>query len=140
MRGSPLDLARAMSGEVGHFELPADNPERARKFYATTFGWKMNVMPQMDYTMVTTGKVDTQGMPSEPGVIGGGIAKRGGHVNHPVVTIIVDEISSIEKVIEKSGGKVLQKKTPIGDGAMGFTGYFKDSEGNIVGLYQAGKK
>lgn len=129
-----------MSGEVGHFEIPADNPERARKFYAAAFGWKNNVMPEMDYTMVSTGAVNEQGMPKEPGYIGGGIGKRGGHLTHPVVTIIVDDISASEKVIEKNGGKILQKKQPIGDGTMGFTAYFKDSEGNTVGLYQMGKQ
>ena len=129
-----------MTGKVGHFELPADNPERARKFYSAVFGWKMNEMPGMDYTMVSTGPVDAQGMPTEPGHIGGGIAKRGGHVTMPVVTIIVDEIDSTSSAIEKNGGKVLQKKQPIGDGAMGFTAYFKDSEGNVVGLYQAGRR
>ncbi|MGI0156195.1 MAG: VOC family protein, partial [Thermoplasmata archaeon] len=40
-----------MSGEVCHFEIPADNQERAGKFYSTTFGWKLNPMPGMDYTM-----------------------------------------------------------------------------------------
>ena len=127
-----------MTGEVGHFEIPADNPARARKFYESAFGWKMNVMPEMDYTMVSTGDVDDKMMPAKPGYIGGGIAKRGGHVEHPVVTIMVDDLAASEKTIEKHGGKILQKKQPIGDGSMGFTGYFKDSEGNIVGLYQPG--
>jgi len=129
-----------MSGEVGHFEIPADNPERARKFYSATFGWKLNPMPSMDYTMVSTGPVDEQGMPKEPGFISGGIGKRGGPLEHPVVTIVVDEISAAEKTIEKNGGKIVQRKQAIGDGSMGWTGYFKDSEGNVVGLYQWPKK
>lgn len=128
-----------MSGEVGHFELPADSPERARKFYSTVFGWKMNTLPGMDYTMVATGPVDDKGMPKGPGFIGGGITKRGGSVAHPVVTIIVDEISHVEKTIEQHGGTILQRKQPIGDGSMGHTAYFKDTEGNIVGLYQTPK-
>lgn len=127
-----------MNGRVGHFEIPADNPSRARKFYSSTFGWKMNEMPGMDYTMVSTGPVDEKGMPKEPGFVGGGIGKRGGHLTYPVVTIIVDDLSAAEKAVEKNGGKILQRKQAIGDGTMGFTGYFKDSEGNIVGLYQAG--
>ena len=127
-----------MSGEVGHFEIPADDPARARKFYTDAFGWKMTVMPGMDYTMVATGPVDEQGMPSKPGHVGGGIAKRGSMVMHPVVTIMVDDLAAAEKVIEKHGGKILQKKTPIGDGSMGFTGYFQDPEGNTIGLYQWG--
>ena len=129
-----------MSGEVGHFEIPADNVERARKFYSTVFGWKMNAMPEMEYTMVSTGDVDEKGSPKAPGYVGGGIAKRGGPLEHTVVTIIVDDIAAHEKTIEKHGGKVVQKKQPIGDGAMGFTAYFKDSEGNMVGLYQLGKQ
>ena len=127
-----------MSGEVGHFELPADNPERARKFYSGIFGWKMNEVPGMDYTMVSTGVVDEKGWPKEPGYIGGGIAKRDDRLKHPMITIVVEDISATEKLIEKHGGKVLQKKQPIGDGTMGHTGYFQDSEGNLVGLYQAG--
>ena len=125
-----------MSGEVVHFELPADNPERARKFYAKTFGWKMNPIPEADYTMVGTAAVDGEGRPKEPGTINGGLAKRQGPLQHPVVTIIVDEISDAEKTIEKNGGKVVQKKSPIGDGSMGYTAYFTDPEGNVVGLFQ----
>lgn len=128
-----------MSGEVGHFELPADDPERARKFYSASFGWGMNEMPGMGYTMVNTGPVDKKGRPKEKGVIGGGIGKRAGPLLHPVVTIIVDEISAAEKTIEQNGGTILQHKTPIGDGSMGHTGYFRDTEGNVVGLYQAPK-
>lgn len=125
-----------MSDSVGHFEIPADKPERARKFYADTFGWKMNVMEGMEYTMVSTGPVNEQGMPQAPGFIGGGIGKRSKTLEHPVVTIMVDEIDEAVKRVEKHGGKIIQKKTPVGDGSMGWTAYFKDSEGNTVGLYQ----
>jgi uncharacterized protein len=125
-----------MSGEVGHFEIPADDPERARKFYSKAFGWTMNQMPGMDYTMVSTGAVDQQGMPKAPGYIGGGIAKRGPPLEHTVVTIVVDDLEAAEKAVEKNGGKVVQHKTPVADGSMGFAAYFKDSEGNTVGLYE----
>jgi len=125
-----------MSGEVGHFEIPADRPERARKFYATAFGWKMTEVPGMDYTMVSTGPVDEKGMPKEPGFISGGIGPRGGVLEHPVLTIVVEDVSAAEKVVEKNGGKIVQRKKPIGDGSMGFTAYFHDTEGNVVGLYE----
>jgi len=130
-----------MSGEVGHFEIPADDTERARQFYSKTFGWMLIRVPGMeDYTMVHTGAVDPEGMPKEPGYIGGGIGKRGGMLEHPVVTIIVDEITVAEKAVEKNGGKVLQRKQPIGDGSMGSVAYIKDSEGNVIGLYQVPKQ
>jgi uncharacterized protein len=124
-----------MSGEVGHFEIPADNTERARKFYSASFGWKMNPMPGMDYTMVSTGASDAQGMPKDPGYIGGGIGKRGGPLEHPVVTIVVDDVAAASKTVEKNGGKIIQAKREI-PGNMGWTAYFKDTEGNVVGLYQ----
>lgn len=125
-----------MSGEVGHFELPAENTERARKFYSTTFGWKLTQMPGMDYTMVQTGAVDDQSMPKEPGYIGGGIGKRGGPLEHTVVTIVVDDVAAAIKKVEKNGGKTVQAKQEI-PGGMGWTAYFRDTEGNIVGLYQS---
>jgi uncharacterized protein len=124
-----------MTGEVGHFEIPADNTERARKFYSTTFGWKMTTMEGMDYTMVTTGATDDQGMPKEPGYIGGGIGKRGGPLEHPVVTIVVEDVGAAVKKVEKNGGKIIRDKQAI-PGNMGWTAYFKDTEGNVVGLYQ----
>ena len=127
-----------MSGEVGHFEIPADDPGRARRFYTDVFGWKMNEMSGMEYTMVSTGPVDEKGMPRTPGYIGGGIGKRGGPLAHPVVTVIVDDIAEAEQRIEAHGGTILQRKRPVGDGSMGYTAYFKDSEGNVVGLYQWG--
>ncbi|HTP54952.1 MAG TPA: VOC family protein [Thermoplasmata archaeon] len=125
-----------MSGEVGHFEIPAENTERARRFYSEAFGWKPTPVPGMDYTMVSTGPVDAKGMPSSPGHISGGIGKRGGVLEHPVVTIVVEDLTAAEKKVEKNGGTILQKRKPIGDGSMGFTGYFKDTEGNVVGLYE----
>lgn len=129
-----------MSGEVGHFEIPADNTERARKFYSATFGWKLVQPPGMDYTMVRTGPVDDQGRPKEPGFIGGGIVRRGGPLEHPVVTIVVDDVDAAEKKVEQNGGKVIQRKQAIGDGSMGYAAYVKDSEGNVVGLYESPKR
>jgi len=128
-----------MSGEVGHFEIPADNLDRAQKFYQAVFGWTSSRAPGFDYLMIRTGATDDQGMPKEPGYIGGGIGKRGGSLMHPTITIVVEEITEAEKTIEKHGGKIVQRKQPIGDGSMGYMGYFKDSEGNVVGLYQSPK-
>ena len=73
---------------------------------------------------------------SDPSLRDGGIGPRGKNLEHPVVTIMVDEIEDAIKKIEKHGGKITQKKTPVGDGTMGWTAYFKDSEGNTIGLYQ----
>ncbi|HEX6447515.1 MAG TPA: VOC family protein [Streptosporangiales bacterium] len=124
-----------MSGSVVHFELPADDLERAQAFYRDAFGWSMNPMPEMQYTMVSTGPVGEDMMPSERGMINGGMAERGGPITAPVVTISVDDIEAALRKVEELGGKAVQGKMPVGD--MGFAAYFADTEGNTVGLWQS---
>ena len=124
-----------MKGRIGHFEIPADNVQRATEFYKKTFEWSVQPVPQMDYTMVTTTESNAEGRPNSPGAINGGMGKRGGPLKNTVVTVIVDDIDAALKLIGKNGGKTVQKKQSIGD--MGFTAYFSDTEGNTVGLYQA---
>jgi uncharacterized protein len=120
---------------IVHFEIPVDNPKRAGEFYSKAFGWQLNPMPELDYTMVSTTEGDANGMPKNPGAINGGMPKRGGPVESTVVTVNVKDIDSALNNIEKLGGKRLGEKTPVGD--MGFTAYFKDTEGNTVGLWQS---
>jgi predicted enzyme related to lactoylglutathione lyase len=121
-----------MNGIV-HFEIPVDNRKRAETFYSEAFGWSINTVPEFDYSMAGTTPSNEQGMPSQPGAINGGLPKRGGPVEHVVVTVQVDDIDAALKKIEQLGGKTVQKKMPVGD--MGFSGYFKDTEGNVVGLW-----
>ncbi len=127
-----------MPGKVVHFEIPADNVERAKSFYQKAFGWQINQYPGMEYHMVGTAPSNEQGMPTEPGAINGGMTKRQDPVKNTVITIDVSDIDSSLKSIEKLGGKVVQKKQPVAD--MGFTAYFKDTEGNIVGLWQSARR
>jgi uncharacterized protein len=129
-----------MNASVVHFEIPLDNVERGHKFYRDTFGWKVNAMPEMNYALVQTTETNEDGSPKNPGTINGGMAKRAHPLSAPVITIMVDDITAAQKQIEKNGGKVVQKKTPIGDGSMGSSGYFQDTEGNIVGLFEAGTR
>ena len=119
---------------VVHFEIPADDTKRASKFYKDAFGWSMEQFPPMEYWMVQTTEVGEDRVPKKPGSINGGMGKRGGALKSTVVTIAVDDIDKSLAKIEKLGGKTVQKKQPVGD--MGFTAYFKDSEGNVVGLWQ----
>ena len=65
-----------MAGRVVHFEVPFDDAERATAFYGDVFGWQIMAMPEFDYHGVSTGPVGDQGMPAEPGYIGGGMFKR----------------------------------------------------------------
>ena len=59
-------------------------------------------------------------------------------IKSPVITITVDNIDHSLILAKKNGGKLLTDKTPVSD--MGFMAYVKDSEGNIIGLWQNLKK
>jgi uncharacterized protein len=119
---------------VVHFEIPADDLKRASTFYKKAFGWNAEEYQGMGYWMLGTTEADSQGRPKNPGAINGGMGKREGALKGVTVTIMVKDIEKALEKIEKLGGKTIQKKYPIGD--MGFAAYFKDSEGNTVGLFQ----
>ena len=120
--------------KVVHFEVPFDDGERATTFYREAFGWQLNSMPQMQYTMVTTTPTDERGMVAEVGGINGGMLHRLGPITGPVITIGVDDIDDSLARIEKLGGKVAIGRQPVGE--MGFSAYVHDTEGNLIGLWQ----
>ena len=125
-----------MAGRVVHFEVPYDDVERATGFYRDVFGWQIQSIPELSYHMVATGPVEAQGMPSEPGFVNGGMLPRQpGSPSTPVITIDVDDIDAALADIEARGGSTVEKKVPIGN--MGFAAYFKDTEGNLLGLWQS---
>jgi len=123
-----------MSGRVVHFEIPADDLDRAREFYRSAFGWTLTPVPDMDYTMVMTMPVDDQGRPTEPGGINGGMFRRSSELGSPVVTIDVADIDKALEVVESLGGATVTPRMQIGE--MGWAAYFRDPEGNVLGLWQ----
>ena len=124
-----------MAGRVVHFEVPFSDGDRARAFYAEAFGWNLMVMPELSYTMASTGPVDDQSMPAEPGFINGGMFERTEALRGPMLTIDVDDLDAALKTVESLGGKQVGELLPVGD--MGFAAYFEDPEGNILGLWQS---
>jgi predicted enzyme related to lactoylglutathione lyase len=123
-----------MAGGVVHFEIPADDENRAREFYRSAFGWGIEVMPEMEYSLAMTTPLDEQGRPAVPGSINGGLFRRTGQLTAPVVTVDVDDIDAALDKITALGGSTVREKMQVG--GMGWNAYFKDSEGNIVGLWQ----
>ena len=126
-----------MSGRVVHFEIPFDDGDRARQFYREAFGWQVQEMPEMSYTIVMSGPSGDQG-PTEPGYINGGMLPRqqaahGG----PVIVVDVDSIDDTLERIGGLGGSTVVGKVPVGD--MGFAAYFKDPEGNVIGLWETAR-
>jgi predicted enzyme related to lactoylglutathione lyase len=122
-----------MSGRVVHFEIPYDDGDRARGFYESAFGWTLMTMPEMGYTLVTSGPSGDEG-PTEIGFINGGMMQREKPFTAPNIVIDVDNIEKALEAVQQAGGTVVSERDPVGD--MGFTGYFTDTEGNLVGLWE----
>jgi predicted enzyme related to lactoylglutathione lyase len=122
-----------MSGRVVHFEIPFDDADRARAFYRDVFGWQLLEMPDMSYTLVMTGPSGDEG-PTEPGFVNGGMLRREGPTHSPVLVIDVEDIDATLATIEQQGGETLVGRQQVGD--MGWAAYFKDAEGNTLGLWQ----
>ena len=138
---APSETILMVKGKVMHFEIPVDEMDRARKFYADVFGWKIIAVPGpkpgVECTMVFGAKTDERGMTTEVGAINGWMVQRANPVKAPVITIDVDDMDAALVRIKRVGGKVLVPKTAMAE--VGFTAYFEDSEGSIIGLWQIKK-
>ncbi len=123
--------------KVVHFEIPAEDLDRAKSFYGSVFGWQLQTMPMPggEYTIVRTTPVDEQTqLPTEPGSINGGMMQRDERIPSPVITIDVEGIDDALTEIETRGGTTVTPRTAIP--GMGAFAYFKDPEGNVLGLWE----
>ena len=123
--------------KVVHFEIPVDDQERAKEFYSSIFEWEVNDADMgggVVYTTVKTVPTDETMQPKESGAINGGIMKRSPDTPAPVITIQVGSIDEALKKVEAEGGSTVQPRTEIPN--MGAFAYFKDSEGNTMGLWE----
>lgn len=113
---------------IVHFEIPADDVERAKKFYSTLFGWEIKKAQGMDYWMI-----ETAGEKS----IGGGMMKRqapGQTITNYMDVPSVDEYSA---KVKKLGGRIIVPKQAVP--GMGYFAVCLDMENNAFGLWEADK-
>jgi uncharacterized protein len=111
---------------VIHFEIPADDPDRACAFYAAVFGWKIAAWGgPMDYRLCQTGQ-------GELGIDGAIMPRHGkqGVIN----TIGVSSVDAAAEQIQAAGGKILTAKAAIP--GVGYFAYCQDTEGNPFGIMQ----
>jgi uncharacterized protein len=124
--------------KVVHFEITFEDQQRAKDFYGSVFDWDLQDSDMgggMTYTSAITAPMDEKTRsPMEPGAINGGFTQKGANTPSPVITIQVDSIDDSLKKVEANGGSTVQPRTPIPD--MGAFAYFKDSEGNVMGLWE----
>jgi predicted enzyme related to lactoylglutathione lyase len=121
--------------KVVHFEIPVDDADRSRAFYRAAFDWGLQPMEGYDYTVALTTPVDEETqVPTEPGAINGGLAPRTAETPTPRIVIQVDSIDESLKKIEAEGGSTVAPRAEMP--GMGAYAYFKDTEGNLLGLWE----
>ncbi len=109
------------------FEIPADNPERAKNFYGSLFGWKIEPFPGMtDYWHIDTGGGDD--------TPDGGLITRK-HPQQPITNnVSVSSVDESAVKLEKLGGKICKSKTAVPQ--MGYFVICQDTEGNEFALWE----
>jgi predicted enzyme related to lactoylglutathione lyase len=122
---------------VVHFEIHAENPDRAIQFYRDVLGWEFKKWDgPMPYWLVMTGP------DSQPGINGGLIQRRDGidgqAVTSYVCTVDTPALDDYLKKAQAGGGSVVVAKMPIP--GVGWLAYCRDTEGNIFGMMQADPK
>lgn len=123
-----------MPNRVLHFEIQADDINRAKNFYEKTFGWQIEQMMTkeqggMDYWGLTTGSKD------EPGINGGmyqRVPER--KINTYDCTIVVDDVDKSMENIKNNGGRIEGEKMEIPN--VGWHARAIDTEGNMFGILQ----
>lgn len=113
------------------FEIPADNPERAKKFYGALFGWNIKLFPGMsDYW-----HIDTGGSDDTPD---GGLMVRK-HPQQPITNYVaVSSVDNAAAKVEKLGGQICKSKTAVPK--MGYFVICQDTEGNQFALWEMNER
>ncbi len=122
------------TNRVVHFEVPADDMERAKKFYSETFGWKLIQMgPDMGgYVVLQTGPTDEQGMPQDKAFINGGLFQRDASAKGPIVVLAVGDCDAAVEKVQASGGKLVGEILDIP--GVGRYARVEDTEGNVIAV------
>lgn len=114
---------------VVHFEISADEPERAARFYNKVFGWEFTKWEgPLDYWLIKTGEE------AEPG-INGGLMRRAAPDALVINTIEVHSVDDFVDKVQKNGGVIVAPKVAIL--GVGYVAYSKDTEENVFGIMEA---
>lgn len=126
-----------MTARPIHFEIHAEDVQRALAFYRDVFGWEFEDWSEFagsPYFGATTGPE------GEPGINGAVMQRRGpnpdvgGHVAGAVLTLGVEDFDATAAAIERAGGTVALPKHALP--GMAWQGYFHDTENNVLGIHQ----
>ena len=112
--------------KVVHFEIPADEPDRAAGYYHDALGWEISRFGDEPYWLVRAGEDEESGA-------NGALVSRSDLHPSPVLTVGVEDIDDALRRVKRYG-KVAQGKLPVP--GVGWSAYVLDSEGNTIGLFQ----
>ena len=115
---------------ICHFEIPADDKGRCKKFYEDLFGWKFEHFPKWNYYGITTGEEGKS-------VMGGMMDRQ--QEGQPILNYIdCDCVETYSNRVKKLGGQVVMEKSPVE--GMGWFAICLDSENNVFGLWECDGK
>ena len=122
-----------------YFEIPADDVDRAKRFYHSLLGWKIEPtkvsvsdMASMQYQDIITGE-SNEVTPMGGTLSMGGMYKR--QMNEPIVNyVMVDDIDEKIAMVEKLGGKIAVPKRELE--SVGQFVIIQDTEGNVIALFK----
>jgi len=128
---APQGKKRKPAASIVWFEIPANNLERARKFYGALFGWKIEAFPGMpDYWHIDTGGADD--------TPDGGMLPRK-HSTQPITSYVnVESVARAAAKVEKLGGKIMKPRTAVPQ--MGYFVICRDTEGNEFALWERNER
>lgn len=113
---------------VTHFEIPVDDPDRARRFYGDVFDWRIAEWGgPVDYWLCTTG-------PETEAGINGALTRRSSETPGLGLAIGVASLDDTLDRVPAAGGEVLQGRTPIP--GVGWLAVFRDPEGNVLSMIE----
>lgn len=124
---------KSNTANIVWFEIPADDIGRAKKFYSTLFGWRINPFPNSPVTGYE--HIETDGPDASPD---GGLMKRMHPEQQITQYISVASVAKFASKIEKLGGSICKPKTAIT--GMGYFAICKDTENNTFAIWEMNPK
>jgi predicted enzyme related to lactoylglutathione lyase len=128
-----MSKTKKIPAPVCWFEIPADDVARAKKFYASLFGWNITPFPgaaSADYHHIDTGGAD-----ASPD---GGLMPRM-HPQHTITAyVMVPSVTRGMAKVAKLGGTVCKPKTAVP--GMGYFAICTDPENNTFALWEVNPK
>lgn len=121
-------MAGMNHGAWCHIEIPTSNKEAAKLFYGGVFGWKFTEVPEMKYTIYSTGD----------GEVGGGLFDPPTGMPRQITNyVLVQDLDSSAARVGELGGRVVTDRMEVP--GMGWFRVIADPDGNSLAMWQPAK-